>query len=161
MRFALVTFLCLLGLLPLALASPASPVSAQGQDAIKLLTDAATLTSQQASFHFHIENDEGDTKIIKGVKFKEVDGDVQMPDRLDADIRAKAVLKTLTIQVRVIGPDLWSTDPVIGRFSGFKKRRHRSRDRLAPRAQQRHPVDSTARPTTCRGWSGRDRRPVC
>jgi hypothetical protein len=94
----------------------------QSADAAALLAQAAIVTSQQPSFEIVVKNEEGDTKIVRGVNFHEVEGDIQMPDRLDADVRAKAVVKTLTIEVRLVGSEIWWTDPVIGRFSGFEQR---------------------------------------
>jgi len=81
---------------------PSTPTAAQ-PDPAALAQKAAGRVASLKSFHFVIEHENGTTPIAFDLAMKRAEGDMVPPDRLRADIEAKATkLGGLTVKVQAI-----------------------------------------------------------
>ena len=68
-------------------------------DAGAILKKAATATAELKSFHFKLDHENGTTPMPLGLQLVSADGDVGVPDRLQADVKAKAASITASVKV--------------------------------------------------------------
>jgi hypothetical protein len=63
------------------------------------------------SFHFELDHENGATPMPLGLELTSAEGDVAVPDRLKAEVRARAAAVSVTLQVVAIGDKTWVTNP--------------------------------------------------
>lgn len=63
------------------------------------------------SFHFRLEHEGGLSPIPLGLKLKTADGDVIVPDRMQAELEAEAGGALVRVEVIGIGEEGWITNP--------------------------------------------------
>src|SRR5262245_2963871 len=81
------------------------------KSADELLKTSAEKFAAVKTFHFALDHENGSTALPLGLRLIEADGDIVMPDRLAADVKAK--LASTNVSVKVIGIDneSWMTNP--------------------------------------------------
>jgi hypothetical protein len=85
-------------------------------DAPRLLAGAVEATKQVTSFHFHLTHENGGTPMPLNLELQEAEGDVQVPDRLAAEVKAKAGPLSASVDVVGIGEQTWVTNPFTRRW---------------------------------------------
>ena len=80
-------------------------------DAQAFLTRADEALGGVSSFHFVLTHENGSTPIVLTLALTESSGDVQMPDKLQGALKAKAGPLNIDMKIVAIGNDLWATDP--------------------------------------------------
>lgn len=63
------------------------------------------------SFHFRLEHEGGLSPIPLGLKLKTADGDIVVPDRMQAELEAEAGGALVRVEVIGIGEEGWITNP--------------------------------------------------
>ena len=63
------------------------------------------------TFHFNLTHENGTTPIPNGLQLVSADGDVVTPDRMHANIEAKAGGQTVRVEVIGVGSEGWMTNP--------------------------------------------------
>jgi hypothetical protein len=76
-----------------------------------VLSDAASAVSALKSFHFRLEHENGNSPLPLNLRLVSAEGDVALPDRLKADVRARSGSLNLDVQVLSIGDRTWITNP--------------------------------------------------
>jgi hypothetical protein len=86
-----------------------TPVKLPSADEIlpKVVERIATLKS----FHFRLEHENGLSPMPLDLKLKTAEGDIQVPDRMDAKLEAEAGGALLRVEVIGIGEQGWMTNP--------------------------------------------------
>ena len=96
----------------LALACGNDDDADESVDAQALLTRASEALGGVSSFHFALTHENnGSTPIVLSLALTEANGDVQMPDKLQGSLKAKAGPLNVDMKIVAIGTDLWATDP--------------------------------------------------
>ena len=85
-------------------------------DAAQLLQRATAATQAVKSFHFKLSHENGATPMPLNLQLTSAEGDVVVPDRLQADIRAKASSLSASLKVVSIGDRTWITNPFSRRW---------------------------------------------
>jgi hypothetical protein len=82
-----------------------------GKSADQLLSEAAQKSSELSSFHFRFTHEKGTTPLPLGLQLESAEGDVAVPGRLSADVKAKR--SGIGVNVKVVGIDdrTWITNP--------------------------------------------------
>jgi len=62
---------------------------------------ATSATKALKSFHFRLSHENGGTPMLLGLELTSAEGDVGVPDKLAADVRAKAA--GVNVSVKVVG----------------------------------------------------------
>jgi hypothetical protein len=76
-----------------------------------VIAKAATGLKDLKSFHFRLEHENGATQIPLNLQLTGAEGDAVVPDRLSAEVTAKAANTPVTVKVIGIGNDTWITNP--------------------------------------------------
>lgn len=97
-----------------ALIAPAAVSAQQTQDPAALLAKAAKSMSGVSSFHFALDNGSGPTPLIEGIDLASAEGDVIVPNKIQAELTADFHGLSLTVKVIGIGSDVWITNPMGG-----------------------------------------------
>jgi hypothetical protein len=106
----------LLGALALAAAcggggEEASPTPATLPQADEVLPKVVERVGALKSFHFRLEHENGLSPIPFDLKLKTAEGDVQVPDRMQAKLEADVAGALLRVEVIGIGEEGWMTNP--------------------------------------------------
>jgi lipoprotein LprG len=81
------------------------------QDPQAILEQASTALAGAKSFHFHLTHENGATPMPLNLQLTEAEGDVAVPDKVAADVKAKAASITASVKVIGIGDRTWITNP--------------------------------------------------
>lgn len=105
-------------LLPIALTAAAcgggsgSSTSSSGPSAQDILSKSATRFQAVTTFHFRLEHqNNGYIPIVLGLHLITAEGDEVVPDRITADVQAKAGPTSVRVSVIGIGDKTWITNP--------------------------------------------------
>jgi hypothetical protein len=63
------------------------------------------------TFHFRLEHENGTSRIPLDLELETAEGDVVVPDRMNAEIRAKAGTAVVRVRVIGVGDEGWMTNP--------------------------------------------------
>ena len=85
-------------------------------DPAQLLQRSIAATRDVKTFHFKLSHENGATPMPLGLQLTNAEGDVAVPDRLAADVRAKASSITASLKVVSIGDRTWITNPFTRRW---------------------------------------------
>src|SRR5580765_5104872 len=83
------------------------PSGSQSVTAESVLSNATAALAKVKSFHFHITHENGTTPMPLGLQLVDAEGDVAVPDKLAADVKAKAGPVSVSVKVIGIGDDTW------------------------------------------------------
>ena len=87
--------------------------AAQNDPAVDaLINQATTAMAGLSSFHFVMTTIDGTATILGALELSGAAGDVVRPDKLQAQLSAKAAITTISIDVVAIGADVWITNPL-------------------------------------------------
>ena len=106
--------------IPLALASASAVGQTEpagddaDQAAVELLQRAAETMADVSSFHFVLRNERGSTSIIEGLEVESFEGDVQRPDRFQAEVTASFAGVPVQVRIVGIGTRIWFSNPLGG-----------------------------------------------
>lgn len=106
----------LLAVCAIALLAACGGDQKQSASASDVLTKAGQATSSVRTFHFRLDHENGSTPMPLNLQLVSAEGDVAVPDRLAADVRAKASSVTASIKVISIGDKTWITNPFTRRW---------------------------------------------
>ena len=104
----------LVALLGFAVMLPACGGDGEGEapPADEIVAKAAAAAGGLRSFHFRLDHENGTTPILMGLELVSAEGEVAPPDRLQAEVRAKAMGSvSVTVNVVGIGERAWVTNP--------------------------------------------------
>jgi hypothetical protein len=90
-----------------------------GVDPAQLLRDSVARFQQVKSFHFKLEHEKGSIPIVLNLGLVSAEGDVVVPDKLQADVEAKAAGTTVRVKVVGIGDKTWITNPFTRQFQSL------------------------------------------
>ena len=90
--------------------------AARQLDAGALLGSASTAVQGVRSLHFRLSHENGTTPIPLNLELVSAEGDVIVPDRVSADVRAKAGPLTANVDVIGVGDRTWITNPFSRRW---------------------------------------------
>jgi hypothetical protein len=79
--------------------------------AADVLAKAVERAAAMKSFHFRLEHENGETPIPLGLGLSTAEGDVIVPDRMEAKVEAKAGTQPVRVEVIGIGDEAWMTNP--------------------------------------------------
>ena len=85
-------------------------------DPARILEASVAAVEDVDSFHFTLEHENGSTPMPLNLELVSAEGDVAVPDRLKAEIRAKAASLNVRLDVIGIGEDTWVTNPFSRRW---------------------------------------------
>jgi LppX_LprAFG lipoprotein len=88
----------------------------QSMPADDLLKESGTAVTSVRSFHFRLNHENGGTPMPLNLQLISADGEVGVPDRLAADVKAKASSVTASIKVISVGEKTWITNPFSRRW---------------------------------------------
>jgi len=110
-----------LWLLPLVLLTAAcgGKSGTPSVDPNQLLKDSVARFQQVRSFHFKLEQEKGSIPIVLNLGLVSAEGDVVLPDKLQADVQAKAGGTTVRVKVVGIGDKTWITNPFTRQFQSL------------------------------------------
>ena len=98
MRLAAIAFVLLLAALPGAACGGGGSDDAAQVDAAKTLAEARAAVERATSFHFKLSHENGATPLpILNLGLVSAEGDVAIPDRLAADVQAKAATLNVSL----------------------------------------------------------------
>lgn len=80
-------------------------------DAVTMLTDAATAMSKLKTFHFEMTTPAGSASIMQGLELKGITGDVRRPVDFKTVIKASIPFGTIDITVIGLNGEIWIQDP--------------------------------------------------
>jgi hypothetical protein len=89
----------------------AAPTPANLPPADEILPKVVERIAALKSFHFRLEHENGLSPMPLDLKLKTAEGDVQVPDRMDAKLEAEAAGALLRVEVIGIGEQGWMTNP--------------------------------------------------
>ena len=115
-RCLLVLMACCLAIAANACGGDSKDSSEEGPNAQELVQRAASATKALKSFHFRLSHENGGTPMLLGLELTRAEGDVAVPDRLAADIRAKAASVNVSVKVVGIEQKTWITNPFSRRW---------------------------------------------
>lgn len=84
--------------------------------ASEALAKAVEAIGRIKSFHFVLNHENGGSVIALGLTMTRAEGDVVVPDRVYADVKAAAGGLTVNVQAITIGDQIWLTNPFNGRW---------------------------------------------
>ena len=85
-------------------------------DATVLLQQAADAVKALQSVHFKLDHENGTSPLPLDLRLVGAEGDVVVPDRLKAEIRARRGALNFDVDVISVGGKTWITNPFSGRF---------------------------------------------
>ena len=85
-------------------------------DATVVLAAATAAVEKLSSFHFRLTHENGSTPMPLNLELVSAEGDVAVPDRLKAQVRAKATSINVNLDVIGIGDRTWVTNPFSRRW---------------------------------------------
>jgi hypothetical protein len=88
----------------------------QGPDATAILNRSAAAVDKLTSFHFRLTHENGTTPMPLNLQLVSAEGDVAVPDRLQAEVRARAASVSVNLDVIGIADDTWVTNPFSRRW---------------------------------------------
>jgi hypothetical protein len=95
--------------------SPVGTITSSGgtgsDAAADVLQQATDATAQVSSFHFVLSHENGSTPLPLNLDLDSAEGDVIVPDRMKADVDAKAAGINVSVQVIGIEDQTWVTNP--------------------------------------------------
>jgi hypothetical protein len=77
----------------------------------QILQRAADRLGAVSSFHFRLTHENGTTQMPLNMELRTAEGDVVMPDRLSAEIEARAVVTNVRVRAIAIDERIWITNP--------------------------------------------------
>jgi hypothetical protein len=77
----------------------------------QVISKATAALKDVKSFHFRLDHENGATQIPLNLQLVSAEGDAVVPDRLSADVEAKAGNAAVSVKVVGIGNDTWITNP--------------------------------------------------
>jgi hypothetical protein len=89
----------------------AAPTPANLPPADEILPKVVERIAALKSFHFRLEHENGLSPMPLDLKLKTAEGDIQVPDRMDAKLEAEAGGALLRVEVIGIGEQGWMTNP--------------------------------------------------
>jgi lipoprotein LprG len=95
----------------LACGGGGSRAAGDAPSAQQIVTSAARATSALKSFHFKLNHENGSTPMPLNLQLISAEGDVNVPDKLSADVKAKALGVTASVKTIGIGSQTWITNP--------------------------------------------------
>jgi hypothetical protein len=112
-RCLLLSALVVLCLLPLACGGGGKKPDSGGPlpPAAGVLAKAVERAATMKTFHFRLEHENGVSAIPLGLGLSTAEGDVIVPDRLQAKLEAKAGTQPVRVEVIGIGDQAWITNP--------------------------------------------------
>jgi len=88
--------------------------AAKGQDAPQILQRSAGEVAKLTTFHFRLDHENGSTPLPLNlpisIQLVSAEGDVAVPDRLSADVKAKAASISANVKVIGVGDKTWMTN---------------------------------------------------
>ena len=90
--------------------------TASKDDPAKVLSDAVAAINNVQSFHFKLDHENGSTPMPLNLELVSAEGDVAVPDRIKAEVRAKAISLNVRLDVIGIGENTWITNPFSRRW---------------------------------------------
>jgi hypothetical protein len=90
--------------------------NASGDDPQAILNSSVAAVGNVDSFHFRLDHENGSTPMPLSLDLTSAEGDIVVPDRLKAELRAKAVALNIRLDVIAIGNDTWITNPFSRRW---------------------------------------------
>lgn len=79
--------------------------------AAEVLSELVARVDELETFHFRLEHENGTSPIPLGLDLETAEGDVIVPDRMSAEISAKADEATVQVDVIGVGDEGWMTNP--------------------------------------------------
>jgi hypothetical protein len=101
-----------MSLVPVVLVAGLTTRRAAAQDATALLEASAAAMAAVDSFHFVITTENGSAVIADRVELQRIEGDYQRPARLHVTATATAGFLPVTVDLIVIGDQIWYSDPL-------------------------------------------------
>jgi hypothetical protein len=101
----------LFGLLAVACGGGDKSGSDANVDPRAVLQESAAKLKDVRFFHFKLSHENGTTPMPLNLQLVSAEGDVATPDRLQADVRARAAGQTISVKVVGIGERSWITNP--------------------------------------------------
>jgi lipoprotein LprG len=89
---------------------------ADGVDAAQVLSRATAAVRQVKTLHFKLTHENGTTPMPLSLELVSAEGDVVVPDKLEAALRARASAINVQVDVIGIGNDTWVTNPFSRRW---------------------------------------------
>jgi hypothetical protein len=77
----------------------------------QILERAARNMADVTSFHFRLTHENGTTQMPLNLELRSAEGDVAVPDRLSAEVQARAVATNVRVRAIAIGDRTWITNP--------------------------------------------------
>ena len=79
--------------------------------ASEILSDASKAAGEVDSFHFKLTHQNGSTPLPLNLSLESAEGDVEVPDKLKADVKADAAGINVSVKVIGIDDETWVTNP--------------------------------------------------
>jgi LppX_LprAFG lipoprotein len=79
--------------------------------ASSVLPGAVQAFGSLQTFHFSLTHENGTSPIPNGLQLVSADGDVMVPDRMDAKVEAKVGDQTVKVEIIGVGDQGWMTNP--------------------------------------------------
>jgi outer membrane lipoprotein-sorting protein len=111
--------LCLAGLawlVAFVVACGGNGNAADGADAQEILSKSAARFDSVKTFHYKLTHEKGSIPIVLNLRLVSAEGDVIVPDRVTADVEAKAGPTTVRVKVVGVGDKTWITNPFTREF---------------------------------------------
>jgi len=89
----------------------AAPTPANLPQADEVLPKVVERVAALKSFHFRLEHENGLSPMPMNLKLKTAEGDIQVPDRMQAKLEAEAAGALMRVEVIGIGEQGWMTNP--------------------------------------------------
>jgi hypothetical protein len=88
-----------------------SPTPATLPPVDQVLPKAVERVGTVKSFHFRLEHENGTSPLPLNLKLRTAEGDIQVPDRMKADLEAEVGGATLKVSIVGIADEAWMTNP--------------------------------------------------
>ena len=113
MNRILIPFLTLVSVLLLACGGggDSSESADTEKTASEILTDASKASASVTSFHFKLSHQNGSTPLPLNLSLESAEGDIGVPDKLAADVKADAAGINVSVKVIGINNETWVTNP--------------------------------------------------
>jgi hypothetical protein len=112
----MIRLLLTLLLIPALLLACGDDPTSDPRSAGDILTASRTAVQGVTSFHFRLTHENGTTPMPLNLRLVSAEGDVQVPDRLQADVRASASSISVNVEVIGIADRAWVTNPFTRRW---------------------------------------------
>jgi hypothetical protein len=81
------------------------------KSASDILEDASKAAADVDSFHFKLSHQNGSTPLPLNLSLESAEGDIVVPDKLKADVKAEAAGINVSVKIIGIGNQTWVTNP--------------------------------------------------